>query len=90
MLLDLGTIDLPTNWPASQTDSLWTSDVTPTAARCSVRGITGRLSGGRDLALRAISLPLFDPFSSVLPDISYDALKTNNSYYYQYVFSIDF
>ena len=26
----------------------------------------GRLSGGRDLALRTISLPLFDPFS---PDL---------------------
>ena len=29
----------------------------------------GRLSGGRDLALRTISLPLFDPFSPVLPDL---------------------
>ena len=26
----------------------------------------GRLSGGRDLALRTISLPLFDPLSTVL------------------------
>ena len=47
----MGTIDLPPNWPASQADSLWTSYVTPTAARCSVRGITGTTWGGYRVAV---------------------------------------